>query len=37
MNWINGLIRDITGKPDILYPLTMSMLRLSAMVALITR
>jgi MFS family permease len=37
MPWVNGLIRDITGKPDISYLLIISMLALSAILALITR
>ena len=37
MPWLNGLIRDITGKPDISYILIIFMLTLSAVLALTIR
>lgn len=36
MPWLNGLIRDITGKPDLSYLLIMAMLLLSAGIAIIS-
>lgn len=37
MPWVNGLIKDITGKPDLSYIIIISMLLVSAVIAIISR